>query len=126
MLPHTECSFAPPSAEETRERRGSSVNGFAPSVQLTSGVAMGIEEGEVVELLETAAAHDAAVLRLWPWVNQVRSAVPCSRHTDADGWQTPITVQPQMSLEIVEKLFRTMGCVARILWHYRLHVADRG
>ncbi|KZV93417.1 putative voltage-gated chloride channel (clc-a) [Exidia glandulosa HHB12029] len=92
LLPHTECSFAQPTAEEARERRGSTVNGFAPNVQLTSGTAMGIEEGEAVELIETAAVRDSAMLRLWPWVNQ-----------------TPIIVQPQMSLEIVEKLFRTMG-----------------
>ncbi|EJD52833.1 hypothetical protein AURDEDRAFT_111372 [Auricularia subglabra TFB-10046 SS5] len=90
--PQTECSFAQPTAEETRGRRNSQVNGYPPSVPLTSGAAMGIEEGEVVELIENAAARNSEILHLWPWVNQ-----------------TPITVQPQMSLEIVEKLFRCMG-----------------
>ncbi|KAH7108024.1 chloride channel [Auriculariales sp. MPI-PUGE-AT-0066] len=94
VQPETECQFVPNNPESALpQRRGSnmSVSGYPPPV-VTAGAAMGFEEGEVVELIESSARHDSSVLHLWPWVNQ-----------------TPITVQPQMDLEIVEKLFRTMG-----------------
>jgi len=92
ILPHTLCSFAPPSGlEQESSRQGiHQSNGLMPT--MASGAAMGIEEGEVVELIETTTSHNREELHLWPWVNQ-----------------TPITVSPLMSLEIVTQLFKRMG-----------------
>jgi hypothetical protein len=50
---------------------------------LTSGPASGIEDDDAVELLETTV-HDN-VIRLWPWVNQVRirlQALACREFSD--------------------------------------------
>ena len=70
----TECSFAPenPGEERLRRRRSPSrlsIHGYPPPV--APGAALGFEEGEVVELIEASAQHDASMLHLWPWVNQV-------------------------------------------------------
>jgi hypothetical protein len=56
---------------------------------------------------------DGDLLRLGPWVNQVCSGIVCGL-----PWlicpQTPITVNPQMPLEIVMQLFKRMGYVQYI------------
>ena len=60
VLPETPCSFI---------RQASDQEDFVLS-GVTSGSALGVEEDVAVELLETTASND--VLKLWPWVNQVR------------------------------------------------------
>ncbi|KAH9937739.1 Cl-channel protein [Amylocystis lapponica] len=55
-----------------------------------SGPALGIDEAMSMEILETTASPEA--LKFWPWVNQ-----------------TPLTVSPQLPLEIVMQLFKRMG-----------------
>ncbi|KAL0956839.1 hypothetical protein HGRIS_002951 [Hohenbuehelia grisea] len=58
-------------------------------LDLANGPAVGIEE-EMPRLFEVAASADG--LKFWPWVNQ-----------------TPMTVSPQLPLEIVMQLFKRMG-----------------
>lgn len=61
VSPETPCSFS---------RQASDQEDFVLS-GVTSGSALGAEEDVAVELLETTSSND--VLKLWPWVNQVRS-----------------------------------------------------
>ena len=46
-----------------------------------------------MDIMENTTMQD--VLKLWPWVNQ-----------------TPLTVSPQLPLEIAMQLFKRMGCVS--------------
>ncbi|KAI0779526.1 Cl-channel protein [Fomes fomentarius] len=57
---------------------------------VTAGPAVGIDEDLSLEIMETTATPD--ILKVWPWVNQ-----------------TPLTVSPQLPLEIVMQLFKRMG-----------------
>ncbi|KAH9929594.1 Cl-channel protein [Epithele typhae] len=57
---------------------------------VAAGPALGIDEDISMEIMETTATPD--VLKLWPWVNQ-----------------TPLTVSPQLPLEVVMQLFKRMG-----------------
>lgn len=57
---------------------------------IATGAGVGMDEDISMELMETTATHE--VLKLWPWVNQ-----------------TPLTVSPQLPLEIVMQLFKRMG-----------------
>ncbi len=60
---------------------------------------------------------DGDVLRLGPWVNQVCSGIMCRFPClMCNLSQTPITVNPQMPLEIVTQLFKRMGYVHYV--HY--------
>jgi len=77
---HTECSFV-------RVATDRGVSGLSDSA---SGPAIGIEGEMAAELIDTTVGND--VLKLWPWVNQ-----------------TPLTVSPQLPLEIVMQLFKRMG-----------------
>ena len=61
VSPETPCSFS---------RQASDQEDFVLS-GVTSGSALGAEEDVAAELLETTASND--VLKLWPWVNQVRT-----------------------------------------------------
>lgn len=80
ISPSTPCAFT---------RGASDQEDFVLS-DMTSGSALGVEEDVATELIETSATID--VLKLWPWVNQ-----------------TPLTVSPQLPLEIVTQLFKRMG-----------------
>lgn len=80
ISPSTPCVFT---------REASDQEDFVLS-DMTSGSALGVEEDEATELIETSATID--VLKLWPWVNQ-----------------TPLTVSPRLPLEIVTQLFKRMG-----------------
>ncbi|KAI0633604.1 Cl-channel protein [Trametes polyzona] len=77
---NTPVSFAPDS-EDVEEAEFSG---------LATGPAVGIDDEISMEIMETTARPD--VLKLWPWVNQ-----------------TPLTVSPQLPLEIVMQLFKRMG-----------------
>ncbi|KAL4260193.1 Chloride channel protein [Pleurotus pulmonarius] len=59
-------------------------------LDLAQGPAVGIEEDVPTSLFDTATSGDG--LKFWPWVNQ-----------------TPITVSPQLPLEIVMQMFKRMG-----------------
>ncbi|KAI0645842.1 Cl-channel protein [Trametes meyenii] len=76
----TPVSFAPDSEDDAEAE----FDGIA------AGPAVGIDDDISLEIIETTAAQD--VLKLWPWVNQ-----------------TPLTVSPQLPLEIVMQLFKRMG-----------------
>ncbi|KAG2047130.1 hypothetical protein BDR06DRAFT_964310 [Suillus hirtellus] len=80
ISPSTPCAFT---------RGASDQEDFVLS-DMASGSALGVEEDVATELIETSATID--VLKLWPWVNQ-----------------TPLTVSPQLPLEIVTQLFKRMG-----------------
>ncbi|KAJ3491253.1 hypothetical protein NLI96_g830 [Meripilus lineatus] len=77
---NTLCSFAPSPVDHDDVE--------IPGVEPGPGV--GIDEDVSTEIIDTTASAD--VLLLWPWVNQ-----------------TPLTVSPQLPLEIVMQLFRRMG-----------------
>ncbi|KZP34403.1 Cl-channel protein [Athelia psychrophila] len=70
--------------------RAASDEGVAGLSDSASGPAIGIEEEMAAELIGTTVSSD--VIKLWPWVNQ-----------------TPLTVAPQLPLEIVMQLFKRMG-----------------
>ncbi|KAF7985088.1 hypothetical protein HWV62_8969 [Athelia sp. TMB] len=80
VRPETPCLF-------TRSAEDEGVPGLSDSA---SGPAIGIEEELAAELIGTTVRGD--VIKLWPWVNQ-----------------TPLTVAPQLPLEIVMQLFKRMG-----------------
>ncbi|GJE92775.1 Cl-channel protein [Phanerochaete sordida] len=78
--PDMPCSFA----SETDDHDEMEFSGIA------TGPGVGMDEDISMELIETTATHE--VLKLWPWVNQ-----------------TPLSVSPQLPLEIVMQLFKRMG-----------------
>ncbi|KZT10858.1 uncharacterized protein LAESUDRAFT_721246 [Laetiporus sulphureus 93-53] len=80
----TPCSFAS-DREDHRQ-----VEAHADLPNMASGPAVGIDEDICMEIIETTATPE--VLKFWPWVNQ-----------------TPLTVSPQLPLEIVMQLFKRMG-----------------
>ncbi|OBZ70692.1 hypothetical protein A0H81_09370 [Grifola frondosa] len=80
ISPETSCSFAS-DAEDHEEVEFSGI---------ATGPAVGIDEDISMEIIETTATPD--ILKLWPWVNQ-----------------TPLTVSPQLPLEVVMQLFKRMG-----------------
>ncbi len=72
--------------------------------------AVGIEE-EFNETIFESASTDGG-LKFWPWVNQVRSCFLARRSSQyVTPQQTPMTVSPQLPLEIVMQLFKRMGWV---------------
>ena len=77
---NTPVSFAP-DTEDLEEA------GFAG---VAAGPAVGLDEDISLDIMESTATQD--VLKLWPWVNQ-----------------TPLTVSPQLPLEIAMQLFKRMG-----------------
>ncbi|KAF7315867.1 Chloride channel protein [Mycena indigotica] len=79
--PDTLCSFKPEATEEDGE-----------DFDLGGGLAAGIEEDFAHELLENTTLGQQ--IKFWPWVNQAG---------------TPLTVSPQLPLEIVMQLFKRMG-----------------
>ena len=95
---NTQCSFAPgPENQDDVEIPG-----------VTPGPGVGMDEDLSTEIIDTTASAD--VLLLWPWVNQVSLVVKGSEEISiADKIQTPLTVSPQLPLEIVTQLFRRMG-----------------
>jgi len=80
VSPQTSCSFFPDAAEQ--DNLHLSATGTGP--------ALGIDEDEAEDLIETSGSD--TVINMWPWVNQ-----------------TPLTVSPQLPLEIVMQLFKRMG-----------------
>ncbi|KZS98475.1 Cl-channel protein [Sistotremastrum niveocremeum HHB9708] len=81
LTPDMECSFV--ELQEDVE--------FTPHLPPTSASpAMGIEDHDAVELIETVTSDN--VLKLWPWVNRA-----------------PLTVAPQLPLEIVMQIFKRLG-----------------
>jgi len=76
----TPCSFAP----------GMNETGHFDDLGITSAPAVGLDEDSAADIIrDTASDH---VLKFWPWVNQ-----------------TPITVSPQLSLEITMQMFKRLG-----------------
>lgn len=80
------------------------VSGLSDSA---SGPAIGIEGEMAAELIDTTVGND--VLKLWPWVNQVCRDRLALHHLAYIMFQTPLTVSPQLPLEIVMQLFKRMG-----------------
>ncbi|KLO20320.1 Cl-channel protein [Schizopora paradoxa] len=78
--PDTPCSFYVEPTDHERE----------DASHLASGPSIGVDDEESSNVIETTASAEA--LNLSPWVNQ-----------------TPITVSPQLPLEIVMQLFKRMG-----------------
>ncbi|KAJ7049658.1 Cl-channel protein [Mycena amicta] len=80
ISPDTLCSFKPDSAEEDLE-----------DFDLSGALAVGTEEEDFSDgILENTTSGQQ--MKFWPWVNQ-----------------TPLTVSPQLPLEIVMQLFKRMG-----------------
>lgn len=93
---------------------GSEQNGFLrPS--WSTGTGLGTEDSDnelELDLLreEQAREGDINVLRLAAWVNQVSfRTLPCGRRSFNIAPQTPLTVAPQMPLEMVVQFFRRLG-----------------
>lgn len=99
--PYTPVSFE----TDTEDREEVEMAGVA------AGPAVGIDEDISMEIIETTATPD--ILKLWPWVNQV-CTVPYLHFLHLltqHRFQTPLTVSPQLPLEIVMQLFKRMGYV---------------
>ncbi|KAI0744009.1 Cl-channel protein [Daedaleopsis nitida] len=80
VRPDTPVTFA----SDLEDHEDVEFSGVAP------GPALGVDEDVSMEIMESTATTD--VLKLWPWVNQ-----------------TPLTVSPQLPLEIVMQIFKRMG-----------------
>ncbi|KAG5221578.1 glycerol ethanol, ferric requiring protein [Salix suchowensis] len=79
-------------------------------LDLAQGPAVGIEEDVPTSLFDTATSGDG--LKFWPWVNQVCAALILAfAQPKLLAPQTPITVSPQLPLEIVMQMFKRMGLV---------------
>ncbi|EPQ57090.1 Cl-channel protein [Gloeophyllum trabeum ATCC 11539] len=76
----TPCSFSPQRDDPER----------SDPLDITSALAVGLDEDSAAEILEDMASDHA--LNFWPWVNQ-----------------TPITVSPQLPLEITMQMFKRLG-----------------
>jgi len=87
--PETPCSFYSEPTDHDRE----------DIAQLATGPSIGVDDVESTDVIQTTASADA--LELWPWVNQ-----------------TPLTVSPQLPLEIVMQLFKRMGPRVIIVEHH--------
>lgn len=103
ISPNTLCSFKPETTTHD-------------DLDLAQGPAVGIEEDVPTSLFDTATSGDG--LKFWPWVNQVRAAlVLASARLKLLAPQTPITVSPQLPLEIVMQMFKRMGLVVMISFY---------
>jgi len=80
----TPCTFASDAEDHSQVEFDVDFPGIA------TGPAVGIDEDISMEIIETTSTPE--VLKFWPWVNQ-----------------TPLTVSPQLPLEIVMQLFKRMG-----------------
>ncbi|KAJ7282794.1 Cl-channel protein [Mycena rebaudengoi] len=80
IFPDTPCLFKADGADD----------GDLENFDLGGGLSVGIEEDFSETIFETAASGQQ--IKFWPWVNQ-----------------TPLTVSPQLPLEIVMQLFKRMG-----------------
>ena len=103
LQPDTLCSFNPDPAEQPDARWSA------------------ICSDEDTESNVRYAVATPGILRLWPWVNQVRRLHPrlrsdnifLSLHVD----QTPLTVSSKMPLEVVMQVFKRMGYVVATHTH---------
>ncbi|PAV18791.1 voltage-gated chloride channel [Pyrrhoderma noxium] len=66
---------------------------------LATGPAIGIDDEAFTRVMQESASPE--VLELWPWVNQ-----------------TPLTVSPQLPLEVVMQLFKRMGPRVVLVEHH--------
>ena len=75
---------------------------------LVTGPGVGMDEDLSIELIENTTTHD--VVKFWPWVNLVgfHPLRFLSRVTET-LLQTPLSVSPELPLEIVMQLFKRMG-----------------
>lgn len=98
VFPETLCTFTAESVEEGVIR--DPFTGTEP--------ALGIDEDEAENIVETSTPE--SVINMWPWINQVRLSIYFNT-----GWldhtrsQTPLTVSPQLPLEMGMQLFKRMG-----------------
>jgi chloride channel 3/4/5 len=92
ITPDTPCSFV--SGRDTLDELPSPTAGIDDDAGLipeVSGPAIGIEESVSMGIIENTSSGGGGI-QLWPWVNT-----------------TPLTVSPQLPLEIVMQLFQRMG-----------------
>ncbi|KAF7322000.1 Chloride channel protein [Mycena kentingensis (nom. inval.)] len=83
ITPDTLCSFKPD---------GPDAGADLEEYDLSGALTVGIEEDFSDAMLENNSAAGQQQIKFWPWVNQ-----------------TPLTVSPQLPLEIVMQLFKRMG-----------------
>ncbi|PCH36055.1 Cl-channel protein [Wolfiporia cocos MD-104 SS10] len=84
ISPDTPCSFLPDEGDQNHASLRVDIPGIA------AGPAVGVDDDISMEIIETIAIPN--VLKFWPWVNR-----------------TPLTVAPQLPLEVVMQLFKRMG-----------------
>ncbi|KAI8993977.1 Cl-channel protein [Trametes punicea] len=99
FIDRTELLYVLEKAKQVQEVLPETLVSFASDAQdhdevelpgIAAGPAVGLDEDVSLDIMESTASQD--VLKLWPWVNQ-----------------TPLTVSPQLPLEIVMQLFKRMG-----------------
>ena len=76
----------------------------------SAGPMIAIEDELAAEVVESISTHD--VIKFWPWVQQVMSPRTHKMRailTTDFGDKTPLTVSPQLPLEIAMQLFKRMG-----------------
>ncbi|CCM03209.1 uncharacterized protein FIBRA_05333 [Fibroporia radiculosa] len=84
VLPDTPCTFMSSAEDHAEIDLPVNIPGIA------TGPAVGIDEDISMEILESTSTPEA--LKFWPWVNQ-----------------TPLTVSPQLPLEIAMQMFKRLG-----------------
>ncbi|KAF5380209.1 hypothetical protein D9757_008234 [Collybiopsis confluens] len=87
----TPCLFGPPAQPPPPSAPISASRPVRLASNRVGDLVQGVEEGEIPETL-FERPEDSEGVEMWPWVNQ-----------------TPITVSPQLPLEIVMQLFKRMG-----------------
>lgn len=86
LLPDMECSFV--EVQEDVE--------FTPHLPPTSASpAMGIEDHDAVELIETVTSDN--VLKLWPWVNRVSLIIIMALNFLIDGMALRLPLQSRLN-----------------------------
>jgi chloride channel 3/4/5 len=110
VTPDTLCSFV----ADANSAEMSELPGEDELLADVSGPAIGIEEGVSMGIIRTTSS--SAGISLWPWVNQVDDiTIPYEEYVKSNLLllQTPLTVTPQLPLEIVMQLFKRMGYVRK-------------
>jgi chloride channel 3/4/5 len=109
VSPETPCAFISESTEQVQDDRLE-----IPGVEMGAWPVDGIEDEVSTPLVVRSTEREVDVIKLWPWVNQVGAGPhACLVVSDAiiAVLKTPLTVSPQLPLEIVMQLFKRMGYV---------------
>lgn len=105
VRPDTLCSFIPGDPHTEEDVPSLSTPGLR-----SAGPMVSIEDELSAEVVESTSTHDT--IKFWPWVQEVNVSLLIQDGailTQCGSNQTPLTVSPQLPLEIAMQLFKRMG-----------------